>query len=74
MLNMSDETVTGACYSQCYLGDGSARAATKVVASCDKPRGGACSLRTADCRMGNPGRRKRLSLAVATTARAHPPN
>ena len=34
--------------------DGSARAATKGVASCEKPRVGACSRGSADARMGKP--------------------
>jgi len=36
------------------LVDGSAWAPRKGVASCDKPRGGACSLRSGDPRMGPP--------------------
>ena len=37
-----------------HLTDGLARALKKGVASCDKPRVGACSLRSGDARMGLP--------------------
>ena len=40
--------------------------AMKDVISCDKPRGGANTLRSADFRMGKPGTVKRYHLQLNT--------
>ena len=62
-LNPADPSAQGSC-----LADGSARAPMKVVASCDKPRGGACSPRSGDCRMGPPA-----AASAATAPRSGTP-